>query len=95
MAGLTKMEAVNNYVLVRVTAPQERVVGKHGVIVPEMRLDKVSTGTVVSVGPTSRIPELKPGMTVLYPPYGAGHRNTVDGIEYISLLDWELIGYFE
>lgn len=89
------MQAVNNYVLVRVTSPQERVVGKHGVIVPEMKLHNVSTGTVVSIGPTARILELKPGMTVMYPPYGAGHRNTVGGVEYLSLLDWEIIGYFE
>lgn len=90
-----EMQAVNNYVLLRVTGPKERVVGKHGVIVPEMKLNNVSTGEVVSVGPTSRIPELKPGMTALFPPFGAGHRNTVEGVEYISLLDWEIIGYFE
>lgn len=90
-----KMDAMNNYVLARIAAPEERVVGKHGVIVPEMKLKNVSTAKVVSVGPTARIKELKEGMTILFPPYGAGHRNVVDGVEYISLLDWEIIGYFE
>ena len=89
------MKALNNYVLVKMQAPAERIVGRHGVIVPEMKMANISTGTVESVGPTARIPELRPGMTVLFPPFGAGHRNTVWGSEYISLLDWEIIGYFQ
>lgn len=89
------MKAMNNYILVRLEPPRERVVGRHGVVVPEMKMENVSTGVIESVGPTARIPELRPGMRALFPPYGAGHRSTVDGAEFISLLDWELIGYFE
>ena len=92
---MTSMHAMNNYVIVRLLPPRERVVGRHGVIVPEMKLSNVSTGVVESLGPTVRIKELRPGMTVLFPPYGSGHRNTVDGTEYVTLLDWELIAYFE
>jgi co-chaperonin GroES (HSP10) len=92
---MLKKQAMNNFILVRITPPGERVAGRHGVIIPRMKMDNVSTGTVESIGPTVRIRELREGMTVLFPPYGTGHRNTVGGVEYISLLDWELIGYFE
>lgn len=92
---MAKLYAQNNYILVRLLPPRERLVGRHGVIVPEMKLNNVSTGVVESLGPTVRIKELRPGMTVLFPPYGSGHRNTVDGAEYVSLLDWEIIAYFE
>lgn len=92
---MINMQAMNNYIILKMMPPRERVVGKHGVIVPEMKLNNVSTGIVESLGPTVRIKELQKGMTVLFPPYGTGHRNTVDGIEYVSLLDWEIIAYFE
>jgi hypothetical protein len=89
-------KALNNWVTVKIDPPHESVVGRHGVIVPAVKTATFrTTGTVESVGPTCRIPELCPGARVLFPPYGAGQRNQIGRDEYISLLDWEVLGYFE
>ena len=88
--------ARNNWVTVRIDLPREKIVGRHGVVVPAVRTATFqTTGLVESVGSMCRIPELVPGARVLFPPYGAGQRNTIGREEYISLLDWEILGYFE
>lgn len=87
--------SMNNYVLVRLDGPEEKAIGPHGIIIPAMKMDRVATGTVVSVGPTVRVKELQPGVRVLFPPSGAGKPATVDGLPHLSLLDWEILGYFE
>lgn len=85
----------NNYISVVLDKPQEFTSGKFNVVVPTSVTSVYkTTGIVEAVGPTCRIPELRPGTRVLFPPYGAGKRITVDGVERIILLDWEIIGWW-
>jgi len=87
-------EALNNYVTVLVDQPGEVVTGAHGLVVPARPSAFRTTGVVESVGPTCRADGIVKGARVLFPPYGAGHRTRVDGVERVSLLDWEVLGVF-
>jgi hypothetical protein len=86
--------ALNNYVTAEIDPVVETVTGRHGLVIPRRETPFRVTGTVISVGPTCRIPELRPGVRILFPPFGAGHRSRVNGREVISLLDWEILGWF-
>lgn len=83
--------ATHNYVIARILRQKETTVGKHDVIVPARTLTSPCIGEVTSVGPSCR-PKVSEGDTILFPPYSAGQRHTVDNLEYIVLLDWEILG---
>jgi hypothetical protein len=96
IAGARRALARNNYVSVIVDQPEEVVTGRHGIVVPPRQDHRFkATGVVESVGQTCRVPELRPGIRVLFPPYGVGKRTVVDRIERVALLDWEIIGWFD
>lgn len=90
---MSTWKALNNWVLIEIDNPKERTIGKHNLVVPDSSDKKFrSTGVIVSAGDTNRNPNFKPGVRVIFPPYGTGQHSTIDGKDYVSLLDWEIIG---
>lgn len=87
-------KALNNWILIKIDTPEERSIGKYSLVIPSSSSNKKfrTTGVIVSAGDTNRNPNLKPGVRVIFPPYGTGEHSTIDGEDYISLLDWEIIG---
>ena len=93
---MASVSVLNNYIAVRISKPTEVVTGRHNLLIPRVATGLFeTTGTIESIGSHVRIPELKVGMTILFPPYGAGKRVTLFGEPWIFILDWEALGFWD
>ncbi len=92
MDTVKDMYAYHNYVVVEVDQPREVVTGRFGLVSPQRTDSFKVTGVVRTVGPTCRIDRVRPGVRVLFPPYGAGQVHTISGVEHVVLLDHEILG---
>jgi len=92
---MTKLQAMNNYVMIEVDqAEDKQAVSQHDLVIPAGAQRYKTTGMVVSAGPTCRIPGLGPGVRLLISPYGIGYRVMYQRKEYRVALDHQFLGYF-
>ncbi len=87
-----KVTPLGDRVLLKI-APEESTT-KGGIIIPDTAREKTQTGTVVSIGDSSDIKQVKVGNKVIYDKY-AGSQIEIDSVEHLVIAFKDILAIVE